>query len=244
MRISANMRQGDKRVNISSINLIFSGKNVPNIDKYKLFHIRSQLDAYAKTEYTVKFQSGTSVQTSDFDEMMVTLQYEPSHPKSIEASIGKHSEFYVSISVGKWTHLSGEFSVRGNRENSLHIKDSLEKAFANSEPNYAFLHSTHLAIVIGILSGVVGFAVVAIAGTYIARILNIESQLYIPALGGLSSAMAPLFGIWFGSKFHAIFPRVSFSFGRQARKRREAAMLIYAVITIFIVPLLFILVVD
>ncbi len=229
---------------VSNIGRIASGKSVPNIDKYKLLHVKSQIASYATTEYIIKFQSGTSVQTSDFDEMMVTLQYEPSHPKSIEASIGKHSEFHISLSVGKWTHISGEFSARGSRENSLNIRDSLEKAFANAEPSYSFLHSTHLAIIIGIISGIIGLSGFALAGVYVSRTLNIESPLYIPALGGILSAMAPLFGIWVGSKFHKIFPRVSFTFGRQARKRQEAVMLIYAAITIFIVPLLFMMAVD
>jgi hypothetical protein len=181
---------------------------------------------------SISFVNGIDVSASSLAEAIAALDREPSSIQRMTIRMGGYSGTRLTIEARPAGYV--HFQVTGEERAVNHFSSLLVKAFANAEPEYAFLRTKAVASITAIAAGLLCLFTLAVLWAATETYIGKDFREFF----AVGCAMASfVFGSWFHGQYEKAFPRSEFPYASGTKKASARRALYLPVATIVVIPL-------
>ena len=225
----------EEKIATSTLTTLASGKKPKNIDEYRVDLLTYRLKEAGPPTYSVSFPSGYSFQTTDYDQMIGSLNAEPESPKSIEINVGYYDRLHLSVRLGGLIN-DVSYSIKGNEHEVHYFSSKMIKIIQNAVVPNKWLHGALPRVIVTISLLIAAFFTYAFMLSFLR-----------PHIGnGVFTALAALWGLPVGAMFfvadypsarlRTLYPRIPYEYGAEKRRRAARRSLLQWIIGIILIP--------
>lgn len=213
---------------------IANGSNLKEDEPWRYDRIRSDCDSINEASYSIRFDDGSSLDSSQIVEIEKSLKSRSARPIKFSASAGKYGNFKLELGIREYLFSSADWSLSGGRADVRDADEALRHLLENSEPDFAFLHHrwqwfyTYFG----------GIAFLAILYLLFIAYLPMGPAAKASTISFLPFAffIIPIFALFWSRSIERTFPLVEFAYGRSAQRQNSGRKLMLQVLAVILIP--------
>ncbi len=218
---------------LEQIEAIERGEHLEGVDSWRAESRRTDLQRHLRPDFALAFKDGSTVQTSNLEDIRSELAARAAEPESLNIDVGASHLFRLHIEIRARIMGAASVTIQGNRANVRDIDRLTGDLIENAEPDYAYLYTRKFSAITGALTAVIVFA-----SYWLTR-----SALMPGAPIKFWTEFAPntvvmlTFSTWLSARFDAQFPKLQFAYGRSSRRREGRRAIMWQCICLLIIPI-------
>jgi hypothetical protein len=218
----------------AQLSAIRSGQDLKPNESWRYDGIRREIDSINEANYSIKYDDGSSLDSSQLSEIERSLKSRSSRAIRFSANAGKYGNFKLDLTIREYLFSSAEWSLSGERADVRDVDEALRHLLENCEPEFAFLHNRWqwFYTYFGGIALTVFLYLLFVAYLPLGPAARASAISFFP----IAIFLCPIFALFWSRSIEKTFPLVEFAYGRSAQRQNSSRKLIQQILAVILIP--------